>query len=243
MGEKYLYKESFRVLVLANVGKDVYLGTGNPDAQILMIGREGATEEDREKINERGEVSFAKRWLSVVDNNEALNYMENYSMHPLSEGHTWSKYQKLHDYIFGESRGSRRQNEFNFKNRFFTTEMNVNRAKKTQHASVAGMQERKNNFFGHEFIQQFPVVVLACGNYITNQGTGKEREIDTIFGVTFREEVIALQTGKKKYSFWIHRNDNESKLVIHTRQLSTDTPDRLLQKMAETINDHLNRIK
>jgi hypothetical protein len=221
-----IYNDSFIALVSEYATNDTYIGTGNPNAKILIVGREGATDSIPE-----GEVSLARKWLSKTQNNEAVNFKEYYNN--LSEGHTWNKYQKLYNYIFEKEK--RERNHFDFKEGFFTTEMNINRAKRTQGVSTEGMEERKKTFFCHKFIQQFPVVVLACGDYIKNNNN--VREIDEIFGVTFRNEVIAKQTEKKKYSFWIHRNADESKLVIHTRQLSSDVPDELLIKIADSISE------
>jgi len=229
-----IYSDNFIALVSESYTNDTYIGTGNPNAPILIVGREGATENISEE-----EVSLARKWLPIIQNNEAVCFKEHYNNLP--EGQTWTKYQKLYDYIFKKENESGGSNEFDFKEGFFTTEMNINRAKRTRGVSTEGMEDRKKTFFRHEFIQQFPVVVLACGNYIKNND--KVREIDDIFGVTFRNEVIARQTEKKKYSFWIHRNADKSKLVIHTRQLSSDVPNELLKQIAMVISEFLQSEK
>lgn len=230
-----IYSDNFKALVMKGIADNTYIGVGNPNAKILIVGKEGACE-----TPPQGEICFARQWAQVIGNKEQINLRRPYNAeNRLGEGETWSKYQKLHDHIFSNISGEREKFETNFEERVFTTEMNINRSKKTREASKEGIQERKESFFRSEFIAQFPVVILACGNYISNQGEGKDREIDNIFGVTFREEVVVQQTGKTKYSFWIHRNEDDSKLVIHTRQLSADVPNKLLEEMGATIKEFL----
>lgn len=232
-----IYRESFEQLV-RTLPSDYYVGVGNPNSKILIVGREGATEESKEEITERGEVAFADSWLERIENKEPIDfkvpYPVGYNGNPLN-GHTWVKYQKLHDLIFERSRKYGKGGKLDFLENIFTTEMNVHRAKRTQGVSTEGMQERKRTFFGEEFIRQFPVVVLACGNYIKNTGVGEEREIDRIFGVEYcpDERVGALP-------FWVHRNSVGTKLVIHTRQLSGALPKGLLEGIAIVIKDFLH---
>ncbi len=226
-----IYPEHFKKLI-ESMQDDNYVGIGNPNAKILIVGREGATEEDADTIKRRGEVSFADSWREKIKNNEPVEFRETRER-ALPEGHTWTKYQKLHDYIFDEHNLGKAKNETDFFKNFFVTEMNINRAKRTAGVSTNGMQERKNTFFRTEFIQQFPVTILACGNYIKNNDT--TREIDDIFGVLFDRKYPNELTANN-YSFWTHYNPCKTKLVIHTRQLSTDVPNSLLVEMANVIN-------
>jgi hypothetical protein len=93
------------------------------------------------------------------------------------------------------------------------------------------LQYRKGTFFKTDFIKDFPIVVLACSNYIINND--KNREIDNIFDVNFISE-----GGTPNQKFWIHRNKSEiPKLVIHTRQLSNAIEDELLIKIGEEIKN------
>lgn len=101
------------------------------------------------------------------------------------------------------------------------------------------MEARQARFSDMNSSDSFRSSVLACGGYITNHGTGTQREIDTLFDVTFRQEATAHRTGNRRYAFRIHLNDAGMKPVIHPRQLSGDVPDMLLQKMAETIRRFL----
>jgi len=225
---KEFYKESFKALVLENIACDTYyIGTGNPSANILIVGKEGSCEEYSME-----EICFVKQWLPKIENDESLNLKR--TTWNKTEGHTWSKYQKLHDYIFDVDKNQREG--FDFEERFFTTEMNTNRSKNTRSASKEGMQKRKETFFKSDFIQQFPVTVLACGDYIQNND--KIREIDDIFGVGFDKKYPNENT-KNQQSFWTHYNANKTKLVIHTRQLSCNVTNELLKEMANVIKSFL----
>ena len=232
-----IYKKEFHTLVekLAQDSEDYYIGVGNPNAKILIVGKEGVTEGIPEN-----EISLATRWLSKVKANESIefnfrNLDEKGKQRPFREGDTYSKYQKLHDYIFEIENKDRDRYEVDFFRNFFLTEMNVNRARNSKKASKSGMEKRKEEFFRNtEFIQQFPVVVLACGPYIDNR---KKKEVDTLFGVRFGEEYRSDLTEGQK--FWTHYNADKSKLVIHTRQLSSNVRNTLLEEMAKVIREFL----
>lgn len=240
-----LYKESFRTLVLEGIANNTYIGTGNPNSKILIVGKEGSSKEPTD-----GEICFAKDWLPKIENNEISfrkldkRYLVKKHTGEVNsgEGHTWNKYQKLHDNIFTEYKEKREKNEINFEERIFTTEMNTNRSKNSKEASKAGMQERKNNFFREEFIQQFPVIILACGSYIKNNE--KVPEINDIFGVTFKPygRKYPKEETPNRQAFWTHYNPDKTKLVIHTRQLSSNVSNELLFEMANVIKEHLNKL-
>jgi hypothetical protein len=164
----------------------------------------------------------------------------------LKEGQTWRKYQKLHDLIFIRDNSISKEKTINFLSNFFLTEMSDIPAKNTSEARrhinfKSNLEYRKNSFFTSTFIQQFPVVVLACSDYIQNKDD--IREIDDIFNVTFKPE---NQFNNELFSngnwFYIHYNCDETKLVIHTRQLSGNVDRALLEEMGLLINKHLSKL-
>jgi hypothetical protein len=242
------YKENF--IKVVNSGN--YLGTGNPNSEILVVGKEVATDEnsvndptleEQNKFNYENNISD---WLKNIQQNKNQEDVPNWIYddplkinNPLfafkgaeikEEGKTWRKYQKLHDYIFGmESRKNISKYGHNFQERFFITEMSDIPSKRTIDAQKRKefkkrLEKRKNGFFKSSFIQNFPVIILACSNYIYG------KEIENIFGVNFIE-----QKGIGKQLFWTHLNLEKTKLVIHTRQLSTNVSNELLQGIANEI--------
>ena len=230
-----IYKKEFRELIerFAHI-PDYYVGIGNPDAEILIVGKEGVTKDIPE-----GEISLSSQWLRKIEAGEPVDFnFRNPDGRPFRIGDTYTKYQKLHDYIFSEERGSGIGREVDFFKNIFITEMNVNRARMSKEASKEGMQKRKEEFFRDtEFIRQFPVVVLACGAYVDNC---RKKEIDAIFGVEFDAEYRSDDASGAQ-AFWTHYNAGRTKLVIHTRQLSSDVRDTLLRKMAGVIREFLDK--
>jgi hypothetical protein len=231
------HTEEFKEFVNNGVDKKYFIGTGNPYAKILFIGKESAIKKD--EVERMSQYSRnANEWRNHIENNscEVLSY-------PVEKGHvlrggwgrnTWSKYQRLADMIFGKE-----INPFHidFLENVFTTEINDSPEKNTAVADKAGLNERKQLFKDSKFIQNFSVVVLACSGYITNND--KVREIDTIFEVEFKDG--------KNYSptnwFFTHYNSDRTKLVIHTRQLSANVKPELLEDMGKVIREHLERIE
>lgn len=233
--ENNIYKDCFKKLV-NDVPEETYIGRGNPNAKILFIGKEYSKPAKGLKFD-------AEYWAKAINDKEEIKQMWTYEdKENLPPGHTWKKYQKLHDYIFPDIKHSKKQ--FNFENRVFTTEMSEIPCKNTDTAQKNPefkdkLKKRKETFFlNNEFLQQFPVVVLACSNYIKNIDELDElREVDTIFKVKFIEQ----HTVKDNYSFWIHHSTDKMKpkLVIHTRNLSCDVPNDLLERMGQVIREFL----
>lgn len=95
--------------------------------------------------------------------------------------------------------------------------MNTAPAKNTKDANKEGILSRKQLFKKSDYFQSFPIVILACSNYI------KGNEIEDIFKVKFDKQI-----GCGKQLFWTHSSFEKTKLVIHTRQLSTNVSNDLL---------------
>jgi hypothetical protein len=94
----------------------------------------------------------------------------------------------------------------------------------------SGIPSRKQFFKENQFFQDFPVVILACSNYITGV------EIEDVFNVNFDR-----QCGSGKQLFWTHYNSDKTKLVIHTRQLSTNVSDELLKEIAKEVSSFIEQ--
>jgi hypothetical protein len=238
---------------------ETYIGTGNPNSKILIVGRETAIDIENKANRDEHYVRFqtenfqdfkenAIKWDLNIKNNVEVNSIPNWiggidspltsnplfpykSLHPkeLKEGQTWSKYQKLHDLIFLNDLTSLKEKEIDFHNNFFLTEMNSSPAKFTRDADKSGIPNRKRFLKESDFFQNFPIVILACGNYI------KGNEIEDIFNVSFDKQ----RGVQKKQLFWTHYNSDKTKLVIHTRQLSSDVSGDLLIEIANEARNFL----
>jgi hypothetical protein len=232
-----------------------YIGTGNPNSKILIVGKEVATDTEdglNKPLENKNLKDFEKNsieWKKNIDTNKNQGEVLNWPIesNPLfafkgtikkKTSDTWKKYQKLHDLIFKGNINKNNELELDFQKDFFITEMSEIPSKTTNKAQnninfKEKLKYRKDNFFTSNYIQNFPVIILACSNYIINHD--ENREIDDIFNVSFIEE-----KGTEKQKFWIHKSKtNKPKLVIHTRQLSNAVEDNLLIGIAKEINEFL----
>jgi hypothetical protein len=239
-----------------------YIGTGNPNSKILIVGKETATDIENKANRDELYVMFQKEciqdfnenaikwnlniknrvdadslpdWIGGKDSPLSSNPLFPFkSLHTkqLKEGQTWRKYQKLHDLVFFGDKSLSKEKEFNFHRNFFLTEMNNSPAKYTRDAVKSGIPNRKQFFKKSDFFQSFPVVILACSNYVNGE------EIKEIFNVSFDK-----QCGKGKQLFWTHYDSDRTKLVIHTRQLSTNVSDDLLVEIAHEISGFFKQQK
>lgn len=232
-----LYKTSFIDFVNNCLENCYYVGTGNPNSKILFIGKESAIEPTN-TVGQDWYLQNAKQWKSHIENNttECFSYYVN-EMHPLRKNwgkNTWSKYQLLSNNILGK------QTEkycVDFLQSIFTTEINDSPAKTTSTANKSGLNERKILFKESTFIQEYPVILLACSNYIKNNS--ELREIDEIFNVAYDGDEKGKHWFNKSNWFFTHHSPDNSKLVIHTRQLSADVSNEMLKSMGEVIRQHL----
>lgn len=232
---QFKHSQEFKDFVANGVNQNYYIGTGNPNAKILFVGKESAIDKD-ESVRMHEYSANANNWKEFINNNscEGLSYPVN-KEHVLRKGwgkNTWSKYQKLSDIIM-----QRESKPFHvdFLENVFTTEINDSPQKNTALADKSTLSKRKELFMSSKFIQDFPVVVLACSDYFKNND--EIREIDTVFNVKYNDG--------KRYTpsnwFYTHYNSDKSKLVIHTRQLSANVKPELLEDMGKIICEHINR--
>lgn len=225
-------------LNLLTSNPDQYIGYGNPSADVCFVGKE-ATGMIEFKDKRLGYVEYWKKSLPMFFD----RIKDENPCDPIwKEGHTWNKYQKLHDAIFPEYKAM--PGTMNFEQRVFVTEMSVNPATTTAEGrSTEGFDEklaqRKQSFFSHPYFKEFKVIVLACSDYIVN--FEDRRDIEKIFDVEFDDNDGTHKVGPQN-SFWTHHSRPDGKrLVIHTRQLSGAVSDKMLEEMGEIIRIHLGK--
>lgn len=215
------------------------MGIGNPNAKILFVGKEPAID----KNNEQGLAYHSQNgnfWNDKISNNEVDIYEYDvdadhvFRVEKSWGKNTWSKYQQLTDLIMEKDT---RPNYIDFLKVVFTTELNNAPSKTTQAAEKESLNERKTFFKNSQFIQDFPIVVLACSDYIQNND--KVREIDEVFGVEYVPAQHAREYSSGNWYF-PHYNQDKTKLVIHTRQLSANVDAILLEDIAKEIKAFLD---
>lgn len=255
------YSESFQIHVNKCLEFNQFVGFGNPNAQVLIIGKEVATDTDSSDPLQIQNTESIKRnaleWKSNIENSldeksipdwqfdESLELsdLRNNPLHAWKgssrrkTSNTFKNYQKLHDHIFEPPKTS----ELNFQQIFFITEMNQSGSLTTSNAqSKSGFKNelefRKSEILDSDFIRSFPVVVLACSNYIWN--TEKEPQITKMFDVSYDKEHFI----SKQNRFWTHYSEDGKRLVIHTRQLSMAVLNKLIIDMGSLIKSHLELV-
>lgn len=269
-----MYTENFRDLILESKG-NFYVGSGNPNSKILIVGKESAIgdKNEFERQNKKNYLNNLSDWKSNIskkiysvekdwnfgeymsDNNATNNPLFSFKGVKLKdhgEGQTFRKYQKLHDIIINGKIIENKNRPYDFQDDFFITEMSDNPFPTTKKAKEqvefrTKLEKRKKSFFKSNFINDFQVVVLACGDYVWNFGTGENREILKIFGTDFIYYFETKKT-KKPQKFYVHKYNKDDKrkpkIVIHTNQLSGSVAsNELLIEMGNTIREFMIKEK
>ena len=215
-------------------------GQGNPNADILIIGKEPHNSDLITDVEE-----IIKRLQEQEDIcRNGFGEAPRDSQNP-----TWCNYQMLVENIYGSQREFN-PGLFDFEKYAFTTELNtIFRPKAVlDEETKSNINKRLRFFKDSEFINSFPVIILACNDFISND---KERGfiINDTFGVKFDDELDSNGKPKGKHEeetrghwFYTHHGDNGKKLVIHTRQLSRLSDPFLIKHMANEIRVHLKKL-
>lgn len=202
-------------------------GQGEFRANILLIGQEPYCCQEMK----------GKGLADHLSNNysECRNHSCCYIHKSKGQSPTWKKYQELIDHIYTDK--PKNKGVLDFEHYAFTTELNsIPRPHKVLDSQTKeNVKERLTLLKESQFIQSFPVIILACSNYIRNDD--KYRDIDNTFHVEFYQEYGSKEN---KNRFWTHIDKNDPrKLVIHTRQFSNGISNDLIIKMADVIRTHL----
>ena len=200
-----------------------FCGQGNPNADILIIGQESTD------ICEEALIRKIKLCRDKKDRD---------APRPIDpKNKTWANYQELLDEIY--CRKSEYVDKWDFEKFAFTTELSSTPRKQSNYREAKPfIKERLVFLKDSEFIQDFSVIILACGGYIKNDD--KVREIDNTFHVEFCKEYGSKES---KNRFWTHIDIKDPrKLVIHTRQFSNGISKDLIKEMASVIREHLSKL-
>lgn len=241
-----------------------YIGTGNPNAKILIIGCECAIGKDPERYAEEI-VKNAQKWqmnidfkvkgihLDIIENCLYLNPLYPYKgqKHKINNGkncgtsRTWLNYQKLHNQIF-ECYNS---DKINFHEKVFITEFStitaLNKKAITEDETLNIKRKesiglRAKMFEKSLFFQDFPIVIVATGGapYVDN----KVVKLWEIFDVDFKEKKICKK-GKIYYNIHRNKEGGTSKLIIHTWQFGGNISDIFLIELAKLCRDFIKNNK
>ena len=225
-----------------------FIGTGNPLAKILIIGKEVAIDKDKNPDVYKKEIlNNFNDWNNLVDFNlDTIKDKDWYNYSPLypykgqefkiinkennnaGTSRTWYNYQKILKFI---TEGT--DNKFiDFHKNIFITEVNSSPSLKTADANRDSIKFRKEHLLSSDFFQNFPIVIISGIGYF-NIIDGNN-EIENIFDVEFKEQKFANFSSQP---YWIHFNKDRTKIVINTHQLSIGISDKLLKDIANEIKE------
>lgn len=194
-----------------------YIGFGNPESKLLIIGQEKAIDaetEDGRKQMKVESIDNPYQWKQVID--EKINNIDYKFDNPTHfrnprfpydgkprKGNTWNQYQLLVDRLF-----SKFENKPNsFLNEAFITEVNhcVSNRKKGNERNPDRVK-----FMSQDFYRKFPMTIIAAGDYLDTE------EIEFMYDVKFVKPSLSEPHRKLE----IYENEMNKRVLINTRQFS-----------------------
>lgn len=221
-----------------------FVGLGNPNSKILIIGKECSFNLDKEQdrfLYKLENQDNLQQWIYNIENEiglETLSYWENHPnlynpLHPYKgqynkvirnnndgTSETWVKYQKLIDQILQKNKPER----IDFHKYAFITELSniVMPSSRKSEETKESINIRCKKLFSHNFFKSFPVVIIHCGHYIRNYKINLEETFNQKFQRTDDD------------GDWINVHINGDRILLHTRHLSMCS-DKLIERIAGNI--------
>lgn len=223
-----------------------YIGTGNPNADILIIGKEVSIssnpQQKKMEIDENlndWEMILSGSFPELVPR-DSIFYTPFYpykgQKFKIYRGKdnggtstTWYNYQKLINHIFANNDNP----NIDFHENVFLTEVNSTPSLKTADADTSSIKFRKKSVLSSSFFQSFPVVIISGFGYF--EVNDNYNEIVNMFGVEYQR--CEFPDGKKSQNYYIHQSTDCRKILINTRQLGMNVSDNRIFRIAEEIRN------
>ena len=204
-----------------------YIGFGNPNSSILIIGKEKAIDSVKKKRNKPlffESINNPFEWKNIISNSDTkINEKDVLDGCDYKDARwpywadkpkgTWMNYQKIVEKVCPEIE----KEKYNpFFQKAFITEVNHLPSKTSENKK--GFEERLK-FLKHPFYRNFPVIILACGDYLSRT------KITKTFDLEFESDKHSIAHNK----FITYRNNEQNRLLIHTRQLSNSLKNELVR--------------
>ncbi|SFI85666.1 hypothetical protein [Myroides guanonis] len=255
------FSSDFKDIITYCKENKLFLGAGNPNADILIIRKEAAI--DMEKNKEQHETEYldnVDQWEQNIQNNTQFedvdcwfslkptfnplypykgqrNVIESSPIKGKKRGEkgtsrTWRFYQKLIDAIYHDDVES---SHINFHEYSFISELNqitAPYANKIPKKDRLVSIEKRKPLFEENFFQQFPIVIVAAGHYIRDF----DINLCKLFKVEYDEQASKeFSEGLKNNWINVHynRKGESPKLLIHTNQLSVNIEKELIKRLGE----------
>jgi hypothetical protein len=253
----YMYTEKFKQVVQYCKENNLFVGYGNPNGKVLVIGKEAAhvAKEDLadhlEKKKEELLQSNVAQWEHILSTGEVPNYdgerpisdenplyaygnqynkrdnLNNKKGNPYNGGtsDTYTKYEKLYEQLFLQGE---KLKKINFQKEFFITELSDYPTKESYNDKEIealrqqSIEERKP-LFALPFFKDFPIVIVAAGDYPSRY----QIDLEKTFDVVYKGEIEV-----RKDRYFLHFSKDNKRILIHTRQLSNSVSDELIAAIA-----------
>jgi len=251
----YMYTEKFKQVVQYCKQNNLFVGYGNPNGKVLVIGKEAAhvAKEDLADHLEKKKEELLQRnvaqWEHILSTAEVPNYDGERPIsneNPLyaygnqfnkkdvrKEGKpynggtssTYLNYEKLYEQLFLQGEKLER---INFQKEFFITEFSDYPTKESyKNEDIEALRkqsiEERKPLFALPFFKEFPIVIVAAGDYPDLYHIDLEKTFDVIF----KEEI---KVGRDRY--FLHFSKDNKRILIHTRQLSNSFSRELIPAIA-----------
>lgn len=217
--------------------KHDYIGQGNPNSKILIVGREHGFVDERQCCLEIWRNK--EQWKQII---QGIPFCEDgYSPRTcftergqefrldLNSKHggvspTWYIYQMIVNTLCPHKMPQgKRAPLLDFFNYSFITEFstasrpNNNNPTDEEKAATRESIEKRTPLLSSEFYRSFPIVILACGIYFDDYNI----DIQTIFNVKWEGPTVSVQLDNGK-RIWLnlHYSEDRKRIVIHTWQAS-----------------------
>ncbi len=234
--------KEFIDLVYSTENQQNYIGMGNPNARILIIGREPVHDlnsvEGSDAFHQDQELN-RPNWRNLLQNRPVEGRCNPRRPFPNQKcltaqvnkdgiyndgtASTWIWYQKLVDIILGrEYDRAYSLRPLDFHDFCFHTDISAAAAKNlvttNKEAKTASVKERSRELFSHPFFNQFPIVILGIG---TDVGQYVPLEwCENVLGFPRNEVEKAFNPEEKEQMLWVNRDNKGHRILIHTQCLS-----------------------
>ena len=227
--------ESFVDLIYSADNHQNYIGMGNPNAKILIIGREPAhdlqTEERKE--NHRQDIELNREnWKNLIEGKPLIGRCNPRRPFPNQRcfkqdksgqgtAMTWVNYQKLVDLILLREYDTPYSiRPVDFHDFCFHTDISaasaMNRQKVDKNSKKASVEERSRELFSHTFFRQFPLVILNLGKDVAPNGYVPLEWCSKVMGFPEATRIW------KKPMLWLNKDAEHHRILLHTTNISVN---------------------
>lgn len=263
------YNSEFKKTLQLAKKKEMFLGTGNPDAKIVFIGKEAAIDK---KLNPKQHFREISNNTSDWENNDSNelqfsdidNWFVTPNYNPLypykgqkhtvesrnKEGEiirgkggtskTWYNYQKIINSVYFTDVPNTIINYHEFA---FCSELNqvTGPYSKTVPKKIRKESiDNRKELFQHPFFSEFPIIILAVGQYVRDFNI----DLQDIFQMKFDEKLskeLSKELNKEFINVHVDDLENPTRLLIHTNQLSM-VSNELVNRLGKFCNDFLKKV-